>query len=68
MSIVMGGIAHTQNNNPTQQVCKIRKGTAVASFKILTPNQAKYVKEMPSTHINLLHRFPEDAEAVVNQI
>ena len=51
-----------------QQVCTIRKGTAVAIFKILTPNQAKYVNEMPPTHINLLQRFPEDAEAVVNQL
>ena len=68
MTTVKGGIAHIQITNPTQQVCTIRKGTAVASFKILTPNQAKYVKEMPPTHINLLQRFPEDAEAVVNQL
>ena len=68
MTIVKGGIAHIQITNPTQQVCTIRKGTAIASFKILTPNQAKYVKEMPPTHLNLLQRFPDDAEAVVNQL
>ena len=33
MTIVKGGIAHIQITNPTQQVCTIRKGTAIASFK-----------------------------------
>ena len=68
MTTVNGGIAHVQITNSAQQDYTIRKGTVIASFKILTPNQARYVKKMPPAHINMLQRFPEDSEAVVNQL
>ena len=42
-------------------------GTAVASFKIMTPKQADNLQPMNSHQLNLVSQHPDDAQAVLNQ-
>ena len=43
-------------------------GTARASFRILTPKKATNLQPMTDHQLNLISQYPDEAEAVLNQI
>ena len=43
-------------------------GTAVASFKIMTPKQANNLQPMTSHQLNLITQYPDEATVVLNHI
>ena len=62
------GRTHIQITNPLDYQITINLGTAVASFNIMTPKQADNLQLMTSPKPNLFSRYPDEAEAVFNQI
>ena len=62
------GRTHVQITNPLDYQITINVGTAVASFKIMTPKQAINLQPMTNHQLNLILQYPDDAEAVLNQI
>ena len=68
LSETQEGRTHVQITNPLAYQIKINVGTPVASFKILTPKQANNLQPMTNHQLNLISQYPDDAEAVLNQI
>ena len=62
------GRTHVQVTNSLDYQITINVGTAVASFKIMTPKQAHNLQPMTSQQLNLISQYPDDAETVLNQI
>ena len=62
------GRTHVQITNPLDYQITINAGTPVASFKIMTPKQANNLQPMTNHQLNLISQYPDDAEAVLNQI
>ena len=62
------GRTHVQITNPLDYQITINVGTAVASFNILTPKQATNLQPMTDHQLNLISQYPDEAEAVLNQI
>ena len=62
------GRTHVQITNPLDYQITINVGTPVASFKIMTPKQANNLQPMTNHQLNLISQYPDDAEAVLNQI
>ena len=68
LSETQEGRTHVQITNPLDNQITINVGTAVASFKIMTPKQANILQPMTEHQFNLISRYPDDADAVLNQI
>ena len=62
------GCTHVQVSNPLDYQITINVGTAVASFKIITPKQAINLQPMTSHQLNLITQYPDEATAVLNHI
>ena len=66
------GRTHVQITNQLNYQVTINVGTAVALFKILTPkptcSQATNLQPMTDHQLNLISRYPDEAEAVLNQV
>ena len=62
------GRTHVQITNPLDYQITNNVGTPVASFKIMTPKQANNLQPMTNHQLNLISQYPDDAEAVLNQI
>ena len=58
---------HVQVTNPLDYQITINVGTAIASFKIMTPKQAKNIQTMTSHQLNPISQYPDDAQTVLNQ-
>ena len=59
---------HVQNTNPLNHQITINVETAVASFKILTPNQGIYLMPVSNQQLSIISKYPDNADAVLNQI
>ena len=68
LSETQEGQTHVQITNPLEYQISINVGTAVASFKIMTPKQATNLQPMTNHQLNLISQYPVEAEAVLNQI
>ena len=68
LSETQEGRAHIQITNALDYQITINVGTAVASFKIMTPKQAKNLQPMTEHQLNLISRYPDDTEVILNQI
>ena len=68
LSETQEGRTHVQITNPLDYQITINMDTALASFKIMTPKQAKILQPMTGHQLNLISRYPDEAEAVLNQI
>ena len=68
LSETQEGRIHVQITNPLDYQITINVGTAVTSFKIMTPKQANNLQSMTEHQLNLISRYPDDAEADLNQI
>ena len=55
------GRSHVQITNPLVYQTTIKVGTAVASFKIMTPKQAHNLQPMTSHQLNLITQYPDEA-------
>ena len=62
------GRTHVQITKPLDYQITINVGTAVASFKIMTPKQANNLQPMTSHQLNLITQYPEEATAILNHI
>ena len=62
------GQFHVQITNPLDYQITINVGTAVASFKFMTPKQANNLQPMTSHQLNLITQYPDEATAVLNHI
>ena len=61
------GRTNGQVTNPLDYQITINVGTAVESFKIMTPKQANNLQLMTSHQLNLISQYPDDAQTVLNQ-
>ena len=68
LSEIREGRTHVQITNPLDYQITINVGTAVASFKIMTPKQANNLQPMTSHQLNLITQYPDEATAVLNHI
>ena len=68
LSVTQEGRTHVQITNPLDYQITINVGTPVASFKIMTPKQANNLQPMTNHQQNLISQYPDDAEAVLNQV
>ena len=68
LSETQEGRTHVQITNPLDYQITINVGTAVASFKILTPKQATNLQPITDHQLNLISQYPDEAGAVLNQI
>ena len=69
LSETQEGRTHVQITNPLDCQITINVGTAVASFKIMTPKQATNMQSITNHQLNLISQYPDEAEAeaVLNQ-
>ena len=68
LSETQEGRTHVQITNPLEYQITINVGTPVASFKIMTTKQATNLHSLTNQQLNLISQYPDDAEAVLNQI
>ena len=68
LSETQDGRTHVQITNPLDYQITINVGTRVKSFKTMTPKQANHFQPMTNHQLNLISQYPDDAEAVLNQI
>ena len=61
-------LTHVQTTNPLDYQITISVGTAVASFKIMTPKQANNLQPLTNHQLNLITQYPDEATAVLNHI
>ena len=55
--------------NPDNHTFTLDANTTMAHFRIPTPNnQAANITPMPVEHLNLITKYPDEAEAVINQL
>ena len=57
-----------QVTNPNNHTFTIDPNTALAHFRIPTPHQAAKSTPMPVENLNLITKYPDEAEAVLNQL
>ena len=62
------GRTHVQTTNPLDYQITTNVGTEVAPFQIMTSKQANNLQPMTGHQLNLISQYPDDAEAVLNQI
>ena len=68
LSETQEGRTHVQITNPLDYQITNNVQIAVATFKIMTPKQANNLQLMTEHQLNLISRYPDDADAVLNQI
>ena len=68
LSETRDGRTHVQITNPLDYQITINVGTAVASFKIMTPKQANNLQPVTNHQLNLITKYPDEATAVLNHI
>ena len=54
--------------NPNNHTFTLDANTTLAHFRIPTPHQAANITPMPVEHLNLITKYPDEAEAVINQL
>ena len=57
-----------QVTNPNNHTFTLDANTTLAHFRIPTPHQAANIAPMPVEHLNLITKYPDEAEAVINQL
>ena len=57
-----------QVTNPNNHKFTLDANTTLAHFRIPTPHQAANITPMPVEHLNLITKYPDEAEAVINQL
>ena len=57
-----------QVTNPNNHTFTLDANTTLAHFGIPTPHQAANIAPMPMEHLNLITKYPDEAEAVINQL
>ena len=57
-----------QVTNPNNHTFALDANTTLAQFCIPTPHQAANITPMPVEHLNLMTKYPDEAEAVINQL
>ena len=57
-----------QVTNPNNHTFTLDANTTLAHFRIPTPHQAANITPMPVEHLNLITKYPDEAEAVINQL
>ena len=68
LSDTQEGRTHVQITKPLDYQITINVGTAVASFKIMTPKSADNLQPMTGHQLNVISLYPDNAEAVLSQI
>ena len=57
-----------QVTNPNEHTFTLEANRNIAFFRIPTPHQAANITRMPLEHFRLITKYPEEAEAVFNQL
>ena len=57
-----------QVTNPNNHTFTLDANTTLAHFRIPTPHQAANITPMPVEHLNLITKYSDEAEAVINQL
>ena len=57
-----------QVTNPNNHTFTLYANTTLAHFRIPTPRQAANITLMPVEHLNVITKYPDEAEAVINQL
>ena len=60
--------SHVQITNLTCHTITLNPNTTVATFKIMTPNQAKNLQPMSNEQLTLITKYPNEANNVLNQL
>ena len=60
--------SHVQLTNLTSHTITLNPNTTVASFRIMTPNQAKNLQPMSNEQLTLITKYPDEANNVLNQL
>ena len=57
-----------QVTNPNNHTFTLDANTTLEHLCILTPHQAANITPMPVKHLNLITKYPDEAQAVINQL
>ena len=57
-----------QVTNPNNHTFALDANTTLAHFRIPTPHQAANITPMSVQHLNLITKYPHEAESVINQL
>ena len=60
--------SHVQITNLTSHKITLNPNTTVATFRIMTPNQAKNMQPMSNEQLTLITKYPDEATNVLNQL
>ena len=60
--------SHVQITNLTCHTITLNPNTTVATFRIMTPNQAKNLQPMSNEQLTLITKYPDEADNVLNQL
>ena len=57
-----------QVTNPNNHTFTLDANTTLTHLRIPTPHQAANITAVPVEHLNLITKYPDEAEAVINQL
>ena len=60
--------SHVQITNLTNHTITLNPNTTEATFRIMTPNQAKNLQSMSNKQLTLITKYPDEANNVLNQL
>ena len=60
--------SHVQITNLTTHTITLNPNTTVATFRIMTLNQAKNLQPMSNEQLTLITKYPDEATNVLNQL
>ena len=60
--------SQVQITNLTSHTIAVSLNTTVATFRIMTPNQAKNLQPMSNEQLTLITKYPDEANNVLNQL
>ena len=60
--------SHVQITNLTSHTITLNPNTTVATFRIMTPNQAKNLQPMSNEQLTLITKYPDEANNVLDQL
>ena len=60
--------SHVQITNLTCHTITLNPNKTLATFKIMTPNQAKNLQPMSNEQLTLITKYPDEANNVLNQL
>ena len=63
-----GGKTTIQVAKPNNHTFTFDSNTTLAHFRIPTPHQVANITPLPVEHLNLVTKYPDEAEAVINQL